>query len=129
MVNSVPKSVKLSGAAGVAGQEYIYNDLGEVARTEAFVIVPNVSVSTHAADYVTITVKKGATTLATFTTNSAGGAAMTAGTPITMTLGAGAVGSALELASAGVFDVACAAAGGGKAYDAKIIAALRGIRQ
>lgn len=129
MQNSQSKSVKVAAAAGTNSQEYIYNDLGEVARTEAFVIVPNVAITANDTDYITLTIKKGSTTLATQNTKITGGAAMVAGTPITMTLGANGVGANLELASAGVFDVAVASSGAGKAYDFKVQCVLRGIRQ
>jgi hypothetical protein len=128
MVNSVSKRVDVAGT-DAAIVKYIYNDLGERATTASFVIVPNLSVATHASNYITLTVKKGATTLATFTTNSSGGAAMTAGTPITMTLGASGVGTALELADGGVFTVDVAKAGTGPAYDFGVSCKLQGIRQ
>lgn len=128
MVNTVPMSVKVSGT-DAAAQEYIYNSLGEVAGTDGFTIVPNVSVATHASNYITLTIAKGGTTLATFTTNSSGGAAMTAGTPIAMTLAAGGVGTAMQLSSGGVFSVAVTKAGTGPAYDFKVVAKMTGIRQ
>ena len=79
MVNGIPMSAKVSGTNATA-QEYIYNSLGEIAQATAFVIVPNVSVSTNDTDYITLTIAKGGTTLATQNIKVTGGAAMVAGT-------------------------------------------------
>lgn len=70
--------------------------------------LPAGSLSTHAANYITGTVAKrdgaggGATTIATFTTNSSGGAALTAFVPTTATL----TESAVEIAADGVLTYA-----------------------
>lgn len=123
--NSSAFVVTVSGTDATA-QEYIYNALGETAKITALAIVPNVSVSTHAANYITLTVKRGATTVASFTTNSSGGAAMTAGTPIAMTITG--TGGDLERAAAGVWSVEVAKAGTGPAYNFSVVATLQGIR-
>lgn len=123
--NSSLYKVTVSGTDAV-DQEYIYNALGETAKITAMAIVPNVAVATHASNYITLNVKRGSTTIATFTTNSSGGAAMVAGTPIAMTITG--TGGDLERASAGVFSVEVAKAGTGPAYDFAVVATLQGIR-
>jgi len=128
MVNSIPMAVKVSGTNTTA-QEYIYNSLGEIAEVTGFTIVPNVAVTADDTNYITLTIAKGGTTLATQNTKVTGGAAMVAGTPISMTLAAAAVGTAMQLSSGGVFSVAVTKAGTGPAYDFKVVAVLRGIRQ
>ena len=128
MVNGIPMSVKVSGT-NAAAQEYIYNSLGEIAQVAAFVIVPNVAVTADDTNYITLTIAKGGTTLATQNTKVTGGAAMVAGTPITMTLAAGGVGTAMQLAAGGVYSVAVAKSGTGPAYDFKVVAVLTGTRQ
>lgn len=125
MTNSLPITVSLSGTDATA-LGYLYNPLGSKAVVSSITIVPAVSVSTHAANYITLTVKKGATTIATYTTNSSGGAAMTAGTPITMTISG--TGLSLELAAGGVFEVAVAKAGTGPAYGFDVVAVLADTR-
>lgn len=126
LTNRAVVSAVVSGTDAV-DTEYLTNLLGEVGRIESLTITPIVSVATHASNYITLTVKKGATTIATTTTNSSGGAAMTAGTPTTMTLTG--TGTTLEIADGGVITIDVAKAGTGPAYEFRVSAVLRGIRQ
>lgn len=104
---------------------YTVNPTAFTAKILSLKIIPATSVSTHAANYITITVKSGSTTLATFTTNSSGGAALTAGTVVTMTL-TGA-GTELEIAAAGVVTVEVAKAGTGPAYKFAVLVGFEAI--
>lgn len=81
-------------------------------------IQPDTAVSTDGTNYSTYTVKRyragTGTTLATFTTNSTGGAALTQWTPASMTLNAAATGTALELIQYDSIVVDKAESGSGK---------------
>jgi len=94
---------------------YMLNNSSASAKIKKLRVVPVVSVSTHASNYITITVKKASTTLATFTTNSSGGAALTAGTPVDLTITGS--GKDLEIADGGVITVDVTKAGTGPAYE------------
>lgn len=94
---------------------YAFNGSPFTAKVIGLKLIPVVSVSTHASNYITITAKNGSTTLATFTTNSSGGAAMTAGTPITMTLSG--TGTDLEIAADGLVTFNVTKNGTGPAYE------------
>ena len=95
---------------------YIENVQGDKVVVQTIEIMPSVSVSTHASNYITSTVSAGGTTLATHTTNSSGGSALTAGTLAGLTFGASGVGTALEIASGGTARIQVAKAGTGPAY-------------
>lgn len=116
------------GSAIVAGTDatdtkYVGNTCGKKVKVAGVVLVPNVSVSLHASNYITISIKKGATTIATHTTNSSGGSALTAGTPVEMTLTG--TGTDLEVADLGAFTVDVAKAGTGPTYSVSAVMELR----
>lgn len=106
---------------------YVVNPSGEKARILSGHITPNVSVSTHASNYMTWNVKKGSTTIATFTTNSSGGAALTAGTPVALTFTG--TGKDMEIDSGSAVLVEGVNSGTGPAYDVEVTLVLQGIRQ
>lgn len=118
------QSPTLSGT-DATDTNYAINGSAFTAKILALKIVPATSVSTHASNYITVTVKSGSTTLATFTTNSSGGAAMTAGTVITMTLTG--TGTELEIAAGGLVTVEVAKAGTGPAYKFSVWAGLEAV--
>lgn len=107
------QSPTLSGT-DATDTNYAINGSAFTAKVLSIKLIPATSVSTHASNYITITAKSGSTTLATFTTNSSGGAAMFAGTVITMTLSG--AGTELEIASGGLVTFEVAKAGTGPAY-------------
>lgn len=126
MTNSVPFRVTVSGT-NAADTEYIWNPHPSKAVVTSLTIVPNVAVAAHASNYLTVNVKKGATTIATFNTSTGSGALMAAGTPIAMSISGG--GQNLELAAGtGVFEVVTAMSGTGPAYDFAVIANLQDTR-
>lgn len=105
--------------------DYAINNSGNKATIQRLYLIPSVSVSTHASNYITVTVKKGANTLATHTTNSSGGTALTAGTPVELAITG--TGLNLEIADGGAITVDVTKAGTGPAYalfvSAKMLAA------
>lgn len=105
--------------------EYLINASLNVAKIKRIYFIPNVSVSAHDTNYITLTVKRGATTLVSRATTVAGGA-MTAGTVIAATITG--TGGDLERAAAGVFEVAVAKAGTGPAYDIDVVVVYEGVR-
>ena len=105
--------------------EYLLNASLNTAKIKRVYLIPNVSVSAHDTNYITLTVKKGSTTLLSRATTTAGGA-MTAGTVITGTITG--TGGDLERAAAGVFEVAVAKAGTGPAYDIDVVVVFEGVR-
>jgi hypothetical protein len=96
---------------------YAINLTGNAVTITGIILLPKTSVSTNASNYITTTISAGGVTLATHTTNSSGGSAMVAGTPLNLTFAATGVGTALELASAGVITVAVVSSGTGPAYN------------
>lgn len=105
--------------------EYLINASLNAAKIKRIYLIPNVSVSAHDTNYITLTVKKGSTTLLSRATTVAGGA-MTAGTVIAATITG--TGGDLERAPAGVFEVAVAKAGTGPAYDIDVVVVYEGVR-
>lgn len=105
--------------------EYLINASLNAAKIKRIYLIPNVSVSAHDTNYITLTVKKGSTTLLSRATTVAGGA-MTAGTVIAATITG--TGGDLERAAAGVFEVAVAKAGTGPAYDIDVVVVYEGVR-
>lgn len=100
---------------------YLYNPFPHKVLVTGFTIVPKTAVSVHANNYITTTITNpDAATLATHTTNSSGGSAMVAGTPIDLAFGAAGVGTALELAAGAKLTVAITKAGTGPAYDFQV---------
>lgn len=108
-------------------QEYLLNVGPDQSRVLEILLVPNVSVAVHASNYITIDVKKGSTVIATHTTNSSGGAALTQGTIVSLSITG--TGTDRELADNGVFGVAVSKAGVGPAYDVDVVAVMEGTRQ
>lgn len=104
---------------------YAINGSAFTSKILALKLIPATSVATHASNYITITAKSGSTTLATWTTNSSGGAALTAGTVSTMTLSAS--GTDLEIAAGGLITVEVAKAGTGPAYKFAVWAGLEAV--
>lgn len=125
-MNQMHLSANASGTDANA-TKYMANPLEESARLFKVLLTPNISVSTHASNYMTFDIKKGSTVLATFTTNSSGGAALTAGTPVELTITGS--GKDVEVASDGAFTLLCTKAGTGPAYDVTATLAVQGIRQ
>jgi len=76
--------------------------------------VPKTSVSTHASNYITTSIKKGSDTITAHTTNSSGGSALTAGTVKDLSLTG--TGKILEIDAGGVISIDVAKAGTGPAY-------------
>jgi len=111
--------------------KYLFNPYGYKVAVEAVLLCPNTSVSTHASNYITgtLTANDGSTTLATHTTNSSGGAAMTAGTSVAMTMGSDGVGKALEIPSGGKLTFAVTKSGTGPAYNYEVQARVFKIRE
>lgn len=93
---------------------YIHNATGQKLRILAVSIVPKTSVSTHASNYITTSIKKGSDTITAHTTNSSGGSALTAGTVKDLSLTG--VGKVLEIDDGGVITVDVAKNGTGPAY-------------
>lgn len=89
-------------------------------------IEPKVSVATHAANYITTAVKKGSTTIASHTTNSSGGSALTAGTILDMTISGS--GTDIVLDAGGILKVDITKAGTGPAYNHRVIATVEDTR-
>tara|TARA_R110000868_G_scaffold122400_1_gene324249 strand:- start:9218 stop:9595 length:378 start_codon:yes stop_codon:yes gene_type:complete len=105
--------------------EYAINASLNAAKIKRIYLIPNVSVSASDTDYITLTVKKGSTTLLSRATTVAGGA-LTAGTVVAATITG--TGGDLERAAAGVFEVAVAKAGTGPAYDIDVVLVMEGVR-
>ena len=105
--------------------EYLINASLNAAKIKRVYFIPNVSVTADDTNYITLTVKKGSTTLVSRATTVAGGA-MTAGTVIAATITG--TGGDLERAAAGVFEVAVAMAGTGPAYDIDVVVVYEGVR-
>lgn len=94
---------------------YLYNPFStnKLQVLEAF-LGPNVTTAAHADNHITTTLTTSAT-LATHTTDSDTGSALTAGTRKDLTLSG--TGLALEVAAGGKITVAVAKAGTGPAYE------------
>ncbi|MFZ9292212.1 MAG: hypothetical protein ACO26C_06710 [Ilumatobacteraceae bacterium] len=86
--------------------------------TSTIRLVPDTSVTTDGTNYTTYTLSRyrsgSATTIATFTTNSSGGAALTQWTPAAMTLDAGATGTKLDIVQYDTLVLTKAESGSGK---------------
>lgn len=110
---------------------YIYNPFGYKIAVEAVLLCPKTTVATHASNYITgtLTANDGSTTLGTHTTNSSGGAALTAGTSVALTFGADGAGKALEIPSGGKLTFAVTKAGTGPAYNYAVQARVYKIRE
>lgn len=104
----------------------VHNYSADTVAISSLDLMPKTSVSTHAANYITTTVSIGGTTIATHTTNSSGGSALTAGTPLAMTLSG--TGKQLEIASGGTMRIQVAKAGTGPAFNNMIVATARSLR-
>lgn len=107
---------------------YVVNASGHTLRVLSASIVPVVSVSTHAANYITTTLKDGAggSTIGSHTTNSSGGTALTAGTPRAITISG--TGLNLEIADGAVVEVDVAKAGTGPAYEFTVAVVCEPVR-
>ena len=124
MMTEFTDRVKCAGT-DATDAEYLLNASLNAAKIKRVYLVPNVSVTANDTNYITLTVKKGSTTLVTRTTTVAG-LGMVAGTVESMPItGAGAD---LERAAAGVFAVAVAKAGTGPAYDFDVVVVYEGVR-
>lgn len=122
MQNSIFRSAIVAGT-DATDTKYVGNPSGKRVKLARVVLVPNVSVAVHASNYITIAIKKGATTVATHTTNSSGGTALTAGTPVAMTISG--TGNDIEAADLGAFTVDVSKAGTGPAYSVDAVMELR----
>ena len=91
--------------------KYVMNDSQSTAKVISAYLVPHVSVATHASNYITTTIAANGATIASHTTNSTGGSAMTAGTPIALTLSGDT-----NVASRAVVTVTVTKSGTGPAY-------------
>lgn len=110
---------------------YIFNPFGYKIAVEAVLLCPKTTVATHASNYITgtLTANDGSTVLGTHTTNSSGGAALTAGTSVALTFGADGAGKALEIPSGGKLTFAVTKAGTGPAYNYAVQARVYKIRE
>ena len=124
MMTEFTDRVKCVGT-DAADLEYLINASLNAAKIKRIYVIPNVTVAAHASNYITLTVKKGSTTLVSRATTVAGGA-LTAGTVVALTITG--TGGDLERAAAGVFEVAVAKAGTGPAYDFDVVAVYEGVR-
>lgn len=105
---------------------YIHNYSLDTVVLQSIGLMPKTSVSTHASNYITTTCSVGGTTVATHTTNSSGGSALTAGTLLSMTLSG--TGKQLEIASGSTMRIQVAKAGTGPTYSNQIVAIGRTLR-
>jgi len=124
MMTEFTDRVKCAGS-NTTDAEYLINASLNAAKIKRLYLVPNLSVSASDTDYITVTVKKASTTLASRATTVAGGA-LTAGTKVEMSITG--TGGDLETTAGGVFAVAVAKAGTGPAYDLDIIVVYEGVR-
>ncbi len=115
-MNTLSFTSPTSSGSDAVDTVYIVNPYPFKVRITGGYIVPGVSVSTHASNYITITIKKGSDTIASTTTNSSGGAALTAGTASALTL-SGTVAKVYEIAAGGSIVVDVTKAGTGPAYE------------
>lgn len=122
MVNSHIIHTQVSGSDST-DTDYAGNASAVKVALTKVLMVPKTSVSTHASNYVTVTIKKGSTTLGSWTSNSSGGSALTAGTPAEITLTG--TGVDLEIASGAAFLVDVTKAGTGPAYDMNVLFVMR----
>jgi len=97
---------------------YAYNTSGHKVRIDGLSLLPDVTVALDASNYITTTVvaPDGSTTLSTHTTESAG-SALAAGTEEELTLGAAAIGEAIEVENGEAVKFSIAKTGTGPAYD------------
>lgn len=119
-------SVELSGT-DATDKAYIVNLTGHTLKVESAYIIPNVTVATHAANYITTTLNDGVggSAMTSHTTNSSGGSALTVGVPKALTLTEGTV---LEIADGAVVEVDVAKAGTGPAYAFSVELKCRAVR-
>jgi hypothetical protein len=120
-----------SGQIGVSGTNaadtnYIMNPYPFKVQVAAINILPKTAVATNGSNYITTTVKKAATTLASHTTNSTGGSALVAGTVKGLSITG--TGLDLEIDAGGVITVEVAFAGTGPAYNHQVVCQLTPIR-
>ena len=108
-----PQSTPVAGT-DATDTAYIHNATGQKIQILAVSIVPKTSVSTHASNYITTSIKKGSDTITAHTTNSSGGSALTAGTVKDLSLTG--TGKILEIDAGGVISIDVAKAGTGPAY-------------
>ena len=105
---------------------YIHNSTGQKIQVLAVSVVPKTSVSTHASNYITTSIKNGSDTITSHTTNSTGGSALTAGTVKNLSLTG--TGKVLEIDAGGVISVDVAKNGTGPAYSHYISVKYQEIR-
>jgi hypothetical protein len=120
-----------SGQIGVSGSNtadtnYIMNPYPFKVRIAAINILPKTAVATNGSNYITTTVKKAATTLASHTTNSTGGSALVTGSVKGLSITG--TGLDLEIDAGGVITVEVASAGTGPAYNHQVVCQLTPIR-
>lgn len=114
-------------ASGTDADDTVY--LGNPSATEKLTVLglyiePAVTVATHAANYITTTISDGTNTLATHTTNSSGGSALTAGTMKALSLASGA-GAFVDIAALGSVKVAVVKSGTGPPYEFRLVAVCK----
>lgn len=114
-MNSIELRSRAVAGTDAVDVAYVVNPYPFKVRVIGGYIMPDTSVATHASNYITTTVKKGSDTIASHTTNSSGGSALTAGTALALTL-SGTVAKVYEIAAGGVVTVDLAKAGTGPAY-------------
>lgn len=119
------KSRKVAGT-DATDTTYIVNPYPFKVQVLGGYIVPDTSVAVHASNYITTTVKKGSDTIASHTTNSSGGSALTAGTALALTL-SGTVAKVYEIAAGGMMEVAVAKAGTGPAFGHQVALTVQAI--
>ncbi len=123
--------VAVSGT-DAADTAFLHNLLADTLIVEAITLLPVVTVATHASNYITTTIETFTSagvsigTVATHTTNSSGGSALTADTPKVLTLTG--TGKIPEVPAGGFIKVGVAKAGTGPAYDFTVSARTRASR-
>lgn len=118
-------SVVVSGT-DATDDVYLHNPTGEAVVVTDIDLMPKTSVPTHANNYITTTVSIGGTTVATHTTNSSGGSALTAGTVLAMTLSG--TTKQLEMGPGATMRVQVAKSGTGPAYNNQLVAVAKQLR-
>ena len=92
---------------------------GSVWRCTSARFTPATAVTAHDTDYVTLALKKGATTVFSKNTKVTGGSAFVAGTPLALTAGSTVKGDEFTVGT-NVLDIDIAPAGGGKVCDGSL---------
>lgn len=118
--------VPINVAANANEDRYVTVPFAGEWEIEKICIVPATSVSTDGSNYRTTSFKVGSTTVASQTTNSSGGAARTAGTPLDLTLSN--VGTTRLTGGTDALKIESAYTGTGAVEDCDFVIGLRQVR-